>query len=204
MSSHWTMRCEKLMSVEMVIYWLKNVWYVCPYFPLGRALDVWLEKMVHVTQDDRKKLLSLALVSLLTSGAPVVLERIFGIFVNVTETLNDITRNDEETGKIIEWVWKMWNPLLSPICRICLSNFTSVLVPFPSICAAPVNEFNTVIPPPSNVMKTSEELAAEGDDYQFETEHDSRKREALLQDPTNTINLRDYFQVTRSRNGLPS
>ena len=73
-----------------------------PYLFLGRVLDVWLDKMLSVTQPERKKLLSLALASMLTSGAPVVLHRIFAIFVNVTETLNDITRNDEETGKIIE------------------------------------------------------------------------------------------------------
>ena len=39
-----------------------------------------------VSQHDRKKLMSLALSSLLSSGSPVVYERIFGIFVNVTET----------------------------------------------------------------------------------------------------------------------
>ena len=44
-------------------------------------------------------------------------------------------------------------------------------------------------------MKTSAELAEEADDYDFETEHDTRKREVFLVDPTNTINLRDYLQV---------
>ena len=56
-----------------------------------------------VTQPDRKKLLSLALSSLLTSNSPVVVcsERIFGIFINVVETLNDVTRVEEEQNNRI-------------------------------------------------------------------------------------------------------
>ncbi len=65
-----------------------------------------------VTQHDRKKLLSLALLSLLSvDGADALLlgqgqgddgERIFGVMSAVTEVLNDITREDDDTGAIIE------------------------------------------------------------------------------------------------------
>ena len=46
-------------------------------------------------QDVCSKLLSLALTSLMSTGSPLVLQRIFGLLLNVTETLNDIMRTDE-------------------------------------------------------------------------------------------------------------
>ena len=55
-----------------------------------------------VTQPERRKLLSLALTSLMNSGSPVVLQRIYGLLLNVTETLNDIMRQDEENAAMIE------------------------------------------------------------------------------------------------------
>ena len=72
-------------------------------FP-GRLLDVWLDKMPLVSQPDRKKLLSLALCSLLPSGASAVLDRMLSVVANVVEALNDVTRTDEETGNIVEGV----------------------------------------------------------------------------------------------------
>lgn len=114
----------------------------------GRILDVWLDKMLQVTQPDRKKLLSLALSSLLTSGSPVVLDRIFAIILNVTETLGDITRQDEQIGGHID-----------------------------------------------ALIKSPADLAAEGDDLDYETEHDQRKRDVAAQDPVHTIILRDYLQT---------
>lgn len=63
----------------------------------GHLLDVWIDKMPCVTQPDRRKLLSLALASLLNSGSPVIHQRVYGVFLNVTETLNDIIRQDDET-----------------------------------------------------------------------------------------------------------
>ena len=68
----------------------------------GRLLDVWLDKMPCVTQPERKKLLSLALCSLLPSGWPPVVDRLLAVVANVVETLNDVTRTDEETGDIVE------------------------------------------------------------------------------------------------------
>ena len=94
-----------------------------------------------VTQSDRRKLLALALASLLTSGkkyilsefyfkvltffkfdfhvdgkskktcliaywmfsgSPVVIDRIYSVFLNVTETLNDIIKTDDETHTMVE------------------------------------------------------------------------------------------------------
>jgi hypothetical protein len=42
--------------------------------------------------------LALALASLLTTESPVVLYRVYNIFLNIAETLNDITRPDENGG----------------------------------------------------------------------------------------------------------
>jgi hypothetical protein len=42
--------------------------------------------------------LALALASLLTTESPVVLYRVYNIFLNIAETLNDITRPADENG----------------------------------------------------------------------------------------------------------
>ena len=47
-----------------------------------------------------RKLLALELTSLLTTESPVVLSRIYAIFLNIAETLNDITRPDENSGVV--------------------------------------------------------------------------------------------------------
>ena len=69
----------------------------------GRILDVWIEKMPMVTQTDRRKLLALGLSSLiLPTGSQVVHDRIYGIFQNVAETLNDIMKYEEDTQTYTE------------------------------------------------------------------------------------------------------
>ena len=68
----------------------------------GQLLDVWIDKMPCVTQPERRKLLSLALTSLMSTGSPLVLQRIYGLLLNVTETLNDIMRTDEGNTSMIE------------------------------------------------------------------------------------------------------
>lgn len=60
-----------------------------------KVLDVWLDKLHLVTQQDRRKLLGLALASLLTSQSRVVLVRFCGFLLAIVEILNDITRTDE-------------------------------------------------------------------------------------------------------------
>lgn len=80
----------------------------------GRILDVWLDKMPCVTQSDRRKLLALALASLLTSGSPVVIDRIYSVFLNVTETLNDIIKTDEETHTMVDSLQLGSDELVSP------------------------------------------------------------------------------------------
>ncbi len=63
---------------------------------------MWLDRLTCVTQPERKKICALALSSLVASGAEVVNSRIYGVLLAVTETLNDITKSEEETGNIVE------------------------------------------------------------------------------------------------------
>ena len=99
-----------------------------------------------VTAPERKKLLALALASLLTSESPVVLARVYLVLLNIAETLNDVTRTDEQGGII--------DSLIAGVGDVVLDT----------------------------------------DDIDYETEHDSRKRQIAMQDPVHTIVLKDYVQ----------
>ena len=69
----------------------------------GRVLDVWIEKMPLITQTDRRKLLALGMSSLLLpNGSQVVHDRVYGIFQNIAETLNDIMKYDDNTQTYTE------------------------------------------------------------------------------------------------------
>ncbi|XP_075209818.1 importin-11-like [Lycorma delicatula] len=68
---------------------------------VSKIFDVWLGKLHFVTQHDRRKLLGLALASLLTSQSRVVFDRFCGFLLAIAEILNDITRTDE-TGVYID------------------------------------------------------------------------------------------------------
>lgn len=62
---------------------------------LGRILRVWVNRMPITTQPEKRKLLALALCSLLDASNPSVLEHFSEIVVNIVETLNDITKVDD-------------------------------------------------------------------------------------------------------------
>jgi len=104
-----------------------------------------------VTAPERRKLLALALSSLLTTESPVVLSRIYIIFLNVAETLNDVTRPDDNGGII------------------------------------------------DSLMAGQGDVVLDTDDIDYETEHDSRKRQIAMQDPVHTIVLKDYVQSQITR-----
>ena len=46
----------------------------------------------------------------------------------------------------------------------------------------------------STLVKTESDLAADGDDVDYETEHDSRKRACAASDPIHTTDLRAFLQ----------
>jgi len=61
----------------------------------ARLLDIWLDKMILVTQSDRRKLLAMGLATVIFSGSPVVQQRIHGILQNMAEALNDVMKPEE-------------------------------------------------------------------------------------------------------------
>ncbi|XP_073979099.1 importin-11-like [Rhodnius prolixus] len=66
-----------------------------PDLVLNKIIDVWLDKMPLVSQLEKKKLLGLALSSLLTANSSFVYNKFCGILLAVSEVLNDITRTNE-------------------------------------------------------------------------------------------------------------
>lgn len=69
---------------------------------LEKILDVWISKMPLVTQLEKRKLLSLALASLLTDQNDIIYERFSGILLNICEALNDIMKEDDDSGGMLE------------------------------------------------------------------------------------------------------
>ncbi|GJQ74570.1 Ranbp11 [Trypoxylus dichotomus] len=62
---------------------------------LSTMLSCWLMRMRNVSNMEQRKLLGLALSNLLTIQSELVLEKFGDILVNILETLNDITRCDD-------------------------------------------------------------------------------------------------------------
>lgn len=61
---------------------------------LERILDIWLLKMPLVSQTEKRKLLSLALASIITVDSPIVQMRFASILQDIAECLKDIMRED--------------------------------------------------------------------------------------------------------------
>merc|ERR1712037_537819 len=107
----------------------------------GKVLDVWCDKMPCVTAPERRKLLALALASLLTTESPVVLQRVYIVFLNIVETLNDVTKTDD-VGATVD-----------------------------------------------SLMAGVGDVVLDTDDIDYETEHDSRKRQIATEDPTEAMDI---------------
>ncbi|XP_013780751.1 importin-11-like [Limulus polyphemus] len=67
---------------------------------LSSMLDIWLEKMPLVHPVERRKLLGLALTSMITSNVVVIHDRFCGLLLAVNEVLNDIIRTDDPEAMI--------------------------------------------------------------------------------------------------------
>ncbi|CAL8143654.1 unnamed protein product [Orchesella dallaii] len=68
---------------------------------LTTITDVMCNKVSYIVQPERKKLISIALLKLMSTCEQNVLHRLCGIFLAVAETLNDIMKSDL-TGKFID------------------------------------------------------------------------------------------------------
>lgn len=65
---------------------------------LEKIITTWINEMPVVARHNDKKLLALALTSLITVSNEVIFENFTGILTNLNETLNDITHDDEHSG----------------------------------------------------------------------------------------------------------
>uniref|UniRef100_A0A3Q2QX65 Importin-11 n=1 Tax=Fundulus heteroclitus TaxID=8078 RepID=A0A3Q2QX65_FUNHE len=65
---------------------------------LGSVIEMWVDRMDNITQPERRKLSSLALVSLLPSDNSVIQDKFCGIINISVEALHDVMTEDPETG----------------------------------------------------------------------------------------------------------
>ncbi|XP_057379434.1 importin-11-like [Daphnia carinata] len=75
-----------------------------PEFVLDKFMTLWIDKMSSVFALEKKKLLAIALASLLTCQSDIILDKICGIFMRICETINDIlppTDSGEEIDRLV-------------------------------------------------------------------------------------------------------
>uniref|UniRef100_A0A8D3E2U9 Importin-11 n=1 Tax=Scophthalmus maximus TaxID=52904 RepID=A0A8D3E2U9_SCOMX len=65
---------------------------------LGSVIEMWVDRMDNITQPERRKLSSLALLSLLPSDNSVIQDKFCGIINISVEALHDVMTEDTETG----------------------------------------------------------------------------------------------------------
>lgn len=70
--------------------------------PLEKLLTIWFDTMPVMTHNEDKKMLALALCSLITIPSAVLQERFPLIIHNINEALNDIMKIDFDTGVSVE------------------------------------------------------------------------------------------------------
>ncbi|XP_065094368.1 importin-11-like [Ochlerotatus camptorhynchus] len=69
---------------------------------MEKIVTSWLTDMHAVARSNEKKLLALALTSLITVSSDIIYDNFSGIMTNISETLNDITNEDEQTGTKVD------------------------------------------------------------------------------------------------------
>ncbi|XP_058492386.1 importin-11 [Solea solea] len=67
---------------------------------LGSVIDMWVDRMDNITQPERRKLSSLALLSLLPSDNSVIQDKFCGIINICVEALHDVMTEDPDTGTL--------------------------------------------------------------------------------------------------------
>ncbi|XP_014861809.1 PREDICTED: importin-11 [Poecilia mexicana] len=67
---------------------------------LGSMIEMWVDRMDNITQPERRKLSSLALLSLLPSDNSVIQDKFCGIINITVEALHDVMTEDPESGTL--------------------------------------------------------------------------------------------------------
>lgn len=69
---------------------------------MEKIVTAWLADMPAAARSNEKKLLALALTSLMTVSSDIIFDNFSTIMTNISETLNDITNEDEQTGAKVD------------------------------------------------------------------------------------------------------
>ncbi|CAG2054934.1 unnamed protein product [Timema podura] len=133
---------------------------------LDKILDVWLDKMALVTQLERRKLLGIALTSLLTVQSRGVSRDLSSLVKVGLDPSGKQVRCRRETG---DWS----GPKPTSLEQVLASCLQACALMYSDQLSSSVSE----------------------DDLDYETEHDQRRRMLAATDPVHTIVLRDYLQT---------
>uniref|UniRef100_A0A8B9JDP4 Importin-11 n=1 Tax=Astyanax mexicanus TaxID=7994 RepID=A0A8B9JDP4_ASTMX len=88
---------------------------------LGNMIEMWVDRMDNITQPERRKLSSLALLSLLPSDNSVIQDKFCGIINICVEALHDVMTEDPDSGTFKETV-------LNVLLEVCICRtLTSLL-----------------------------------------------------------------------------
>lgn len=144
---------------------------------LEKILTTWLNEMPVVARSHEKKLLALALTSLITVSNDIIFDNFSSIMTNVSETLNDITNEDEQSGAKVEYV----------ASSLIESTFVMLFFLNRFLILADDNEDEIGMIMHGYGFIDTENL-------QNETPHYDRCKKVCLQDPIHVIVLKDYLQ----------
>lgn len=138
---------------------------------LETILDVWIVKMpLSGEVTEKRKLFSLALGSIF-SNSPLILERFAHIMQNISETLMDVMREDDEnvTGELEETI----NEAQGDVER------------------KPIKYVDSLVFQDEHDLDTSSYCTM--DDFDYKTYHYDRCRQLSLKDPVHKVILTDYL-----------
>ncbi|GBO99722.1 Importin-11 [Eumeta japonica] len=134
---------------------------------LEKILDVWITKMPLVTELEKLKLFCLAFLSIFSNN-PILLERFPAIMQNISDTLFEVMREDDETNDYAN------NP-----------NEASE--------TKPVKYCDSLVFIDEYDLDTSM-ISYATDDFDYKTYHYDRCRQLALKDPVHKIALPQYIE----------
>lgn len=146
---------------------------------LETIMDVWITKMLLVTELDKLKLFSLAFLSIFSNN-PILLERFPTIMQNISEVLFEVMREDDDnngSGKTAEEEQE---------------NETQNVAAQTDIVKKPVKYCDSLVFEDEYDLDTSSYCTM--DDFDYKTYHYDRCRQLSLKDPVHKIHLAQYIE----------
>lgn len=147
---------------------------------LGEIIRIWVNRMPYIPLLERRKLLALALCSLLGPDSPPCVLHYFPLIIsNIVGTLNDITKLDdircENIGYAIEYV-----EIIRTIHIIAIKNHTAIKV--------------SIFTYFRSLSISGQSSPSQHDDEEYGNKHEQRKRRLDFSDPLPSISLKDTLQ----------